>query len=175
MIYKYLSMLLFVFCFQSTMFAQTKSRINFESGLTFGTSCDVSCYKVLPVGVELNVNYAVTPRFKAYVVSQNDYFFTLQSSGENGGSLSLGGGLGFMLIRGNKSNCGDFELRSTYSKSITSDTFRNGSFDMRIYWHSTSGKKGPRPVLGIGYTCKTFSNPDISTYQGATLSLGIVF
>lgn len=133
---------------------------------------------ILPMQMDLDLNYTLFKRLTIHANSQASYFMQKDGVSVNyNKATNLGGGLGYIFMRKDIENPGDFEIRVNASTCIGHTEFKNTQYSAGIHWHVCMQPYLKRliPTIGVGYMFCDFSNPSIPNYSGLFASIGIRF
>jgi len=165
-----------LFCAVDAIAQSTKDGItnplHIEASLGAGTPCKNN----MPIDVSIDLSYTFAKKYSIHATTQTSYFLPKDGITTNyNRTTNLGGGFGYVFLPQKKDQLGDFELRALVTTSVGDSEFKNTSYNIGIYWYGHSEKHRLVPLVGVGYNFKTFSNNNLSNYNGAYFSLGLRF
>lgn len=141
-----------------------------ELGLGFGSTSE----KRFPTDLNVNLGYQITKRFSVRALGELSYIIP-----KNGGmkdynhSYNIGGGVGYVFIPVKDPDDDIYELRASYSTSVSGKDYKNNSYDIGLYWYWHRKSYHFAPVVGIGYKFMDFRQKGMPNYNGVFLSIGI--
>ena len=132
--------------------------------------------KVLPLDVNVDLNYTFAKRFSLHATTTTSYFMPKNGATHDYNSATnLGGGLGYVFLPEKDDKLGDFELRAFVTTSVGSSDFKNTSYNVGVHWFGHTEKHRLVPTVGVGYTLRAFSAKGMKNINGAYFSLGLRF
>lgn len=145
--------------------------LHFELSSTLGSK-----YKeILPLGVSLDAGLSLSKVLSVHLNLDNSFYVhnNAMTSGYNS-IPSLGGGVGVALFPDSWDH-GKLELRGFVNGSLKKSDWKNKAYNFGLYWYGNSTRVSPKPVVGIGYTVRDFSNKSLPTYNSFYASFGVRF
>ena len=132
--------------------------------------------KVLPLDVNVDLNYTFAKRFSLHATTTTSYFMPKNGATHDyNRATNLGGGLGYVFLPEKDDQLGDFELRAFVTTSVGSSDFKNTSYNVGVHWFGHTEKHRLVPTVGVGYTLRDFSAKGMKNINGAYFSLGLRF
>lgn len=132
--------------------------------------------QIQPLGISIDVSYTFAKIFSAHAVLDNTFYIPQYGTTSNfNHATNLGGGLGVELFPTDHSVPGKMELRGFVTTTVGRSDYKNTAYNLGIYWYGSSSLSSGRPVVGLGYTIRDFSNRSLPTYYGPYASFGIRF
>lgn len=141
-------------------------------------SADVTSpsHETQPFVVSCGLNYTFAERVSVHFLAQGNFFVPKQGSTKDyNKAINLGGALGYRLCHFGKDDmmCGDLELRGTVTATVNDSPCKNTAYNVGFYW--TGGHKFMlfKPIVGLGYSAKSFHGAGAPTLHGVFATIGL--